>query len=37
MATGKAQKKGYSKHKPGRKSHHPVIAFIADVEPELKS
>ena len=25
-------KKGYNQHKPGRNSHHPVIAFIADVE-----
>jgi hypothetical protein len=25
-------KKGYNKHKPGRNSHHPIIAFIADVE-----
>jgi hypothetical protein len=25
-------KKGYNKDKPGRKSHHPIIAFIADVE-----
>ena len=24
--------KGYNKHKPGRKSHHPLIAFVADVE-----
>jgi hypothetical protein len=25
-------KKGYNRHKPGRNSHHPIIAFIADVE-----
>jgi hypothetical protein len=25
-------KKGYNKHKPGRNSPHPLIAFIADVE-----
>ena len=25
-------KKGYNKHKPGRKSQHPIIAFVSDVE-----
>ena len=25
-------KKGYNKHKPGRKSQHPIIAFVADAE-----
>lgn len=25
-------KKGYNKHKPGRKSQHPLIAFVADAE-----
>lgn len=25
-------KKGYNKHKPGRNSQHPIIAFIADAE-----
>jgi hypothetical protein len=24
--------KGYNKHKPGRKSQHPLMAFVADVE-----
>jgi hypothetical protein len=24
--------KGYNKHKPGRKSQHPLLAFIADIE-----
>lgn len=24
--------KGYNKHKPGRKSQHPIMAFIADIE-----
>jgi hypothetical protein len=24
--------KGYNTHKPGRKSHHPITAFIADIE-----
>jgi hypothetical protein len=24
--------KGYNKHKPGRKSHHPLIAFVAEIE-----
>jgi hypothetical protein len=24
--------KGYNKHKPGRKSQHPLMAFIADIE-----
>ena len=24
--------KGYNRHKPGRKSHHPLLAFIADIE-----
>lgn len=24
--------KGYNKHKPGRKSHHPLLAFVADIE-----
>jgi hypothetical protein len=24
--------KGYNKHKPGRKSQHPIIAFVADIE-----
>ena len=25
-------KKGYNKHKPGRKSQHPLIAFVSDIE-----
>lgn len=25
-------KKGYNKHKPGRKSQHPIIAFVSDIE-----
>jgi len=25
-------KKGYNKHKPGRKSQHPIIAFFSDIE-----
>ena len=25
-------KKGYNKYKPGRKSQHPIIAFVSDVE-----
>jgi hypothetical protein len=25
-------KKGYNKHKPGRKSQHPLLAFVADIE-----
>jgi hypothetical protein len=25
-------KKGYNKHKPGRQSHHPILAFISDIE-----
>lgn len=24
--------KGYNKYKPGRKSHHPIIAFVAEIE-----
>ena len=24
--------KGYNRHKPGRKSQHPILAFIADIE-----
>jgi hypothetical protein len=24
--------KGYNRHKPGRKSHHPLLAFVADIE-----
>ena len=24
--------KGYNRHKPGRKSHHPILAFVADIE-----
>jgi hypothetical protein len=24
--------KGYNPHKPGRKSHHPILAFVADIE-----
>ncbi|MFA5657627.1 MAG: IS1380 family transposase [Dysgonamonadaceae bacterium] len=28
----KGAKKGYNKHKPGRKSQHPLIAFVADAE-----
>jgi len=24
--------KGYNRHKPGRKSHHPMLAFVADIE-----
>jgi hypothetical protein len=24
--------KGYNKHKPGRKSHHPILAFVSDIE-----
>jgi hypothetical protein len=24
--------KGYNKHKPGRKSQHPLLAFVADIE-----
>lgn len=24
--------KGYNKHKPGRKSHHPIIAFVSEIE-----
>jgi len=23
---------GYNKHKPGRKSHHPIIAFVSEIE-----
>ncbi len=25
-------KKGYNKHKPGRKSQHPIIAFVSEIE-----
>ncbi len=25
-------KKGYNKHKPGRKSQHPIIAFVSDID-----
>jgi hypothetical protein len=25
-------RKGYNKHKPGRKSQHPLLAFVADIE-----
>jgi hypothetical protein len=25
-------KRGYNPHKPGRPSHHPIIAFVADVK-----
>jgi hypothetical protein len=25
-------KKGYNRHKPGRKSQHPLLAFVADIE-----
>ena len=25
-------RKGYNRHKPGRKSHHSLLAFVADVE-----
>jgi hypothetical protein len=28
----KGAKKGYNKHNPGRKSQHPLIAFVADAE-----
>lgn len=28
----KGAKKGYNKYKPGRKSQHPIIAFVSDVE-----
>jgi hypothetical protein len=24
--------KGYNKHKPGRKSHHPIMAFVSEIE-----
>ncbi|MDR1221257.1 MAG: transposase [Tannerella sp.] len=24
--------KGYNKHKPGRKSHHPLMAFVSEIE-----
>jgi len=24
--------KGYNRHKPGRKSQHPILAFVADIE-----
>jgi hypothetical protein len=24
--------KGYNRHKPGRNSHHPLLAFVADIE-----
>jgi hypothetical protein len=24
--------KGYNKYKPGRKSHHPIMAFVSEIE-----
>jgi hypothetical protein len=24
--------KGYNRHKPGRKSHHPIMAFVSEIE-----
>ena len=32
MANKMGQKKAYNKHKPGRKSQYPIIAFVSDIK-----
>jgi len=33
--TQEGAKRGYNPHKPGRNSHHPLMAYIADVRKEI--